>query len=418
QRKEFFKDEESRKAFSLEDFLKRLKVSQSKDTQIVEVNYQSKSPQEVKFVLDQLASIYLKYTINDQNFQSEQKLYFLDKQIPIIKQRILFLQKRLEAFRLKNDFIDPTNQGLVISEGWKALNNGKQENDAQLRDAIALYQGLKQQLGIGQSEAIALNALNESPRYMALLAKLREIDTKLAGESTRFTEESPTVRQLQEERQNLLPLIQQEAKVALNGLSVKPGELLADFVSPNTTRQSLTQQLLVAANQVQQLQARERSLNLSEQKIKIQVQNYARSAAGYAELAGQLEIESQGLASLLTARQALQIDAAKSFSPWRLVSDIRTPEKPQSQLLRNLLLASLAGFVAGGATGLLLESLDRNFHSSEDLAEHTGLTVLGTIPVLEKIDRVKKITNQKKLEQLFSKTPTGWMAFLESFSFL
>jgi len=122
QQKSFFKDEAQRQNFTIDNFLRQLKVSKGKDTQIVEISYQADSPEEVKFVLTRLASAYLKYTIQEKTRQSKQKLFFIDEQIPVIKQRILLLQKRLEQFRLKNDFIDPTNQGGVIAEGLKQLN--------------------------------------------------------------------------------------------------------------------------------------------------------------------------------------------------------------------------------------------------------------------------------------------------------
>ena len=419
QQKALFKSEDARKNFNLGAFLTSLTVNQGKDSQILEVSYQGKTPQEVKFALDQLAATYLKYTVEDQNRQSEQKIFFLDKQINLVKQRILLLQKQLEQFRLKNSFIDPQNQGGVIADNLKELNKARQANDAQLQEAVALYNNLRQQLGISEQQAIALNSLTESPRYMDLLAKLREIDAKLASESTRYTEDSPIIQQLKAERDNLLPLMRKEAKVALNGLPANSEQVMDGFVSPNSVRQALIPQLLGAANQVKQAQARQQALLLTEQQTQQQLQSFARSAGNYAQLANQLEFENQGLASLLTARQVLQIEAAKSFSPWRLVSTIKTPEKPESQLLRSLLLAILAGAVAGGATGLLLENLDRTIHSPDELAEKTGLTILGTIPLLPELARVKKLQKQQKsLAELWRKRPEGWMSFLEAYSFL
>ena len=268
----------------------------------------------MKFVLTRLASAYLKYTIQEKTRQSKQKLFFLDEQIPVIKQRILLLQKRLEQFRLKNDFIDPTNQGGVIAAGLTELNRAKQANNAELEDAIALYQNLGQQLGISQEEAVTLNALNESPRYRNLLDKLQQIDAQLANVSTRFTEDSPIVQQLRAERNNLLGLIEEAVKIALKKLPIKANQSADQFieglVEPNSIRQNLTAQLLTAINQVKRLQARQSAIALNEKEVRQQVQNFARTAGGYAELAGELEIENQSLASLLTARQLLQIETA------------------------------------------------------------------------------------------------------------
>ena len=422
QQKQFFKDEEQRQNFRIDDFLRQFKVSRGKDTQVVEISYQADSPEEVKFVLSRLASAYLKYTIQEKTRQSMQKLFFLDEQIPIIKQRILLLQKRLEQFRLKNDFIDPTNQGGVIADGLRELNKAKQTNKAELEDAIALYQNLGQQLGISQEEAVTLNALNESPRYRSLLAKLQEVDTKLANASTRFTEDSPIVQQLRAERNNLLLLIDQSVKIALKKLPIKAHQSADQFieglVEPNSIRQNLTAQLLVAINQVKRLQARQTAIALNEQEVRQQVQNFARSAGGYAELAGELEIENQSLASLLTARQLLQIETAKSFSPWELVSEIRMPEKPESQRARNILLSLLAGLVSAVAIGLILENLDNKLQTSEELAQLTETKILGTIPLLKSISYLKKSQNLKAFDKSLKRELESWVSFLESYAFL
>ena len=422
QQKQFFEDEEQRQTFTLKDFLRRLKVTKSKDTQIVEILYQANSPEEVKFVLTRLASTYLRHAINAKTRQSDQKLLFVDQQIPVIKQRILLLQKQLEQFRLKNDFIDPINQGGVIADGLKELNKAKQINNAELKDAIAFYQNLSKQLGISQQQAIILNALNESPRYGSLLTKLQEVDTKLATASTRFTEDSPIIQQLQTERQNLLLLIRQAVKNALKNLPINANQfsdqLVGQLVEPNSLRQNLTQQLLMAANQVKRLQARQTALNLNEQQLRQQVQDFAHSAGGYAELAGALEIENKSLASLLTARQVLQIESAKSFSPWELVSQIRMPEEPESRLARNILLSLLAGLLSAVAVAIILENLDNTFQSSEDLAPLTEAKILGTIPLLKCLSYLKKSKNLQAFDKLLNKESENWVSFLESYTFL
>jgi len=189
-------------------------------------------------------------------------------------------------------------------------------------------------------------------------------------------------------------------------------------VEPNSIRQNLTAQLLVAINQVKQLQARQSAIALNEQEVRQQVQNFARSAGGYGELAAELEIENQSLASLLTARQLLQIETAKSFSPWELVSEIRMPEKPESRRARNILLSLLAGLVSAAAIGLILENLDNKLQTSADLAQLTESKILGTIPLLGFLSQIKKSTNLQDFDKLLRKELESWVSFLESYAFL
>ncbi|MEB3310768.1 MAG: AAA family ATPase [Snowella sp.] len=411
--KDFFQSGNPEKEFDLEYLLEQLKINRAKETQVLEISFQDKDPNLVQFILEKLSKAYLNYTLEDQTNKSRQQLSFVDKQIPAIKQRLANLQKELQNFRLKSNFVEPQAQGRIISESLIELNRGKQENEAALNQAIALYSNLRQQLGINETQAIALNALTESSRYMGLLNQLREIDSKLAAASTQYTDESPIIQQLKAERDNLLPLIKQEASIALKGLPVDTEQFSQDFVSPNSIRSSLVQQLLAANNQLRQMQARQQSLTATEQQMRQEIQKFANSSGRYAELTGEIEIATQSLKSLMEARQLLEVEAARQFIPWKLISEIRTPEKPTSQLVRNLLLALLAGIVSGVAVGLLAESLDRSFHTPEELAEETGVAVLGTIPFQPQMPRF-----QNKKQKPFEQPPANWAGFLEAFSFL
>ncbi len=411
--KAYSQGDNPQKEFTLDHLSKQLKINRAKETQVLEISFQNKDPKLVRFVLERLSQAYLSYSLEEQKTKSRQQLSFVDKQIPPIKQRLASLQQEMQKFRLKTSFIDPQAQGQVISQSLIELNKGKQENEAALNQAIASYNTLRQQLGINANQAIALNALTESPRYMGLLNQLREIDSKLASASTRFTDENIIIQQLKAERENLLPLLRQEASIALKGLPVNADQFSRDFVSPNSIRSNLVQQLLAANNQLRQMQARQQSLTVTEQQMRQEIQKFANSAGRYAELTGEIEIASQSLKSLLEARQLLEVEAAKQFIPWKLISEIRTPEKPESQLMRSLLLALLAGIVSGVAVGLLAESLDRSVHTPEELTEETGIAVLGTIPFQPNLPRFQ---SQKAIqgEQL----PSNWTGFLEAFSFL
>ncbi len=378
----------------------------------MEVGFQDKDPKLVEFVLRALSNAYLAYTLEDQNIKSAQQLSFVDKQISAVKKQLADLQKQLQEFRLKTNFIDPQSQGTVISSSLVALNQSKQQNDAELNQSIALYNNLRKQLGIGEEQAIALSALTESPRYMGLLNQLREIDSKLAAASARYTDDNIIIQQLQTERENLLPLLSQETQIALKGLPIDSTQFQSKFVSPNSIRLNLTQQILVAANQVKGAKARQKSLVVTEQQMRQYIRDFANASGRYAELTGEIEIGTRSLTSLLSAKQLLEVESAKQFIPWRLVSEIRTPQRPYSQLLRNLLLSLLAGIVAGAVVGLLAESLDRSFHTPEEITEETGVSVLGTIPFQPGMTDFKT-----KAFKIFDQKKSDWTGFTEAFSF-
>jgi hypothetical protein len=235
----------------------------------------------------------------------------------------------------------------------------------------------------------------------------------LAAASARYTDDNIIIQQLQAERENLLPLLSQETQIALKGLPIDSTQFQSKFVSPNSIRLNLTQQILVAANQVKEAKARQQSLAITEQQMRQYIKDFANASGRYAELTGEIEIGTKSLTSLLSAKQLLEVESAKQFIPWRLVSEIRTPQRPYSQLFRNVLLSLLAGIVAGAAVGLLAESLDRSFHTPEEITEETGVSVLGTIPFQPGMTDFKT-----KAFKIFEQKKSDWTGFMEAFSFL
>ncbi|MBJ7899885.1 MAG: polysaccharide biosynthesis tyrosine autokinase [Cyanobacteria bacterium RI_101] len=414
-RKEFFQGSPAGQNFSENYILEGLRIGQIEGTNLLEVGYSSGDPKLVKFVLSRLAETYVSNALEDQAISTNQRLSFVDKQIPVIKQKIADLEEQLKNFRLKTGFINPQAQGEILSQSLIEANKNRQAVDAEVQQANVLYENLRKQLGVSQNEALTINALTESSRYMSLIGKLREIDAQLAAESVRYTEENFRIQQLKEERKNLLPLINEEARIALKDVP-KPDKPLTDiFVANNSRRAETSAQLIAAANARTQALARQKAVYASEAQARQAVQDFARSTGQYSTLTREMEIANQSLTALLSARQALEIEAARRFTPWRLVSKIEEPGTARSDVVQYLLTASLAGLAAGVAAALLAENLDRAFHDPDDITEKTGLPVLGMIPfmsTLPKLSRDRKtlITNDRQ-------TPIG-AVFLEAFSLL
>ena len=75
----------------------------------------------------------------------------------------------------------------------------------------ATYESLRSQLGGGQEQASS-TALDSNPRYQSLLNSLLELDTQIAEASTLYLEGSPDMDVLQEQRDNLLVLLDEQSE--------------------------------------------------------------------------------------------------------------------------------------------------------------------------------------------------------------
>ena len=106
---------ELKKDFNYGTLASKMTISQVNKGQILSVSYPDSEPQRVKFVLDQLAKAYLQYTLQEQRLKSQQKLGFITQQLPLIQERVTFLQQELLKLQQKNKGNYKLKKGSEIS---------------------------------------------------------------------------------------------------------------------------------------------------------------------------------------------------------------------------------------------------------------------------------------------------------------
>lgn len=336
-----------------------LTINRLGETKIIETRYKSGNPQEVKDVLDKLASTYLMYSREQRQTRLRQGAQFVEQQLQPLQNRVTQLQKAQQIFRQKYDFYEPTTQSTAISDRVKTLSDQRLAVDQKLAEARSNFANLQ-----GQQGQLAI--LKDAPLYNQLLKDLQELDAKIIAESSRFQEDSPTILGLRERRQKTLPLLQQEAQRAL-------GVRYADV-----------------ATQIKTLESQSQELTKVEQQLRQKIDELPTLTRQYNELQRQLQAATDSLNRFQATRETLQIQKAQTELRWELV---QPPTKPtsssSSNISRNLILGFVASSLLGVGAGLLLEKLDERYHSVDAVKDKVPLPLLATIP---NESRVKRLT--------------------------
>ncbi|MGP1371576.1 MAG: GumC family protein [Almyronema sp.] len=330
--------------------MEALTIVQLQDTKILEVRYRNPDAVQIETVLEKLAAAYLAYSLNERKTNLRQGIEFVNEQLPQLEQRVNQLQGQLQVFRQQYNFIDPGTQAQELSQQRVALLQERLTLDQELAAVRSQWQELQQTIG-------SISVLKDAPVYEQLVSRIRELEAKIAQETTRFTDENPAMAVLQEERQNLLPILQDEAQRVLE---IERAQI---------------------ANNIQTLESRSSRLSQSEAVLAQQMQQLPAIARQYADLERELHVATESLNRFLTTRETLQIEGAQAEIPWQVLDAPDLPEQPISpNIPRNLILGFAASLLLGLAAALLAEKLDTVFHSADELKEKTQLPVLGTIP--------------------------------------
>lgn len=172
-------------------------------TRIIQVTYEDADPGLVQQVLKVTSDRFLRYSLEERKTRFGEGIKFIDDQLPEAQQRVNSIQDQIQQLQQRYDLVAPTEQGGQLSESINTINTLQQETDRQLREQVALYNSLRNQVRLNPSEAIAASALSEDPTYSALQTQLVEVDGQIATESARFNEASPVLQSLQERRKIL-----------------------------------------------------------------------------------------------------------------------------------------------------------------------------------------------------------------------
>jgi capsular exopolysaccharide synthesis family protein len=369
-----------------------LKVSQLKDTKVLEISYQDAEPEKIKLVLDNLARHYLNYSSQERKTEINQGLDFVNAQLPVLQERVNSLQKQMQQFRQQYNFLDPDKEATRLSQQLTSIEQEYRVAQVALNEINSRYQALQQQVGLDPNQAIIATYLSESPGYQDLLKQLQEVEVELAKQSAVFAKDSPIIATLEEKRANLLPLLQNEAQRTLGEKLPQTVGNSPALVSRSALRVELTQQLVEAANTRQTLEIKVESLAQALEQQKASVKNLAVLSRRYTDLQRELEIATTSLGRFLEEQQKLQLKVAQQVMPWQLISPPEVEEDFVSpKPVRNLALGVIGGLLLGIGAAFLAERLDPVHHSADELKEDAKLPLLGAIPWQKDLGTIEKV---------------------------
>lgn len=365
--------------------LEDMTIERFEKTKILEVSYQDTEKEKIQFVLKQLAKDYLKYSLQERQTNLRQGIQFVDSQLPELQLRVNSLQKQLQQFRQQYNFIDPEVKGEQLSKQVDTIELQRLDTQKELAETRALYASFQAQSGEAladnpafyaatnsQERSDTAQALKEAPVYQKLVGQLRDIESQIGSDSTRFQEDSPNMVMLRNKRENLLPVLRSEAQRILGN------------------------KLVELSTKISGLEVRLAEITQAENQLNQSVEQLPTLARQYTDLQRELKVATESLNRFLEKRESLQIENAQNEIPWQIIAAPKVEKEQISpNITRNLVLGAIAGIMAGMAAALLAERLDNVFHTPEDLKDLTKLPLLGVIPFNKGLKQLAPLAQAK-----------------------
>jgi capsular exopolysaccharide synthesis family protein len=375
----------------LEELQKYLVISQIQEqkgnervnTSIFQVEYVDSDRTKSREVVKALRDVYQEYNREQQKVRLAKGLSFINDQLPQAQAKVDQAEAALEKFRRSQDLIDPELQAKSLVDSLSSLQKEQQTNRAALASLQTQYAALQGQLNRDPRQATIAARLSQSSRYQSLLNEIQKAELELSKELLRFTNKTPFVQSLQERRQQLQALLQQEVRRVLGSdAAAVDGD---QFVSAGQLGQNdlkFVNDLVEAQVGFLAAQAREQTLAVTEARLRNELKRFPTLLAEFNRLQPNVKINRDTLEQLLKARQELSLEIARGGLEWQVIEEPKLGKRVGPSWPKNLLAGGALGLMLGCLAAFLRDSQDDSVRSSEDLAKQTPLPLLGMVPEL------------------------------------
>ena len=333
-------------------FVGRLTVDPIRNTNLVDISYQSADKAITSKVLDVIANEYLYLLIDRRNESFSLVRNWLNDQLNAMAEKVQETQKKLFKFGQKTD---------IYMVGEKA---GNQDNVI-----VQKFVDLSSLLTKAQSEKMAKKA-----QYQQI---------KEQGPNASLIVNNPLIAALRQE------IVLQQSKVSALGKVYLPGhpEMQAETAKLAELRARLDAEVKRLQESVKaDFEAADRTENLLQESFtdqKQQMANLQDNLSNYQILKRDAQTNEQLYQALLSRVKEVNISSTMVSSNVSVIDPAPMPTSPyKPKKLQNLALTVLLGLVLGVALALLVETLDDTIKSTEHLEKTCNLPLLGTLPSL------------------------------------
>lgn len=353
-----FNDEELNRALYL--FASNLTIERPKDSNVIDIIYESEDKAQTARVVNELVEAYMDYRF--QLFSESGDYQFLNKQITLAEEKLNGLEQRLSQFKQAQEITSPDAQRNIllskIADYEKALTTVRTKRIS--KETLLII--VKEQMASGADVNIPVTETSDSPSREKYITKLRgellDLELQRSKLLQKYTPEYEEVVNLGKAIASIRVHIENEIKQIVE--------------SENTA--------------IRALNAEEQVLTGTIRNLNGQIKHLAKKEYELNQLSRGISDNREVYSMLMKQREEARISQAKLERGVKIkvISPALTPTKPFSpQKKRNLFLGVIVGLITAFGLALLLEHFEVSPRKSEEVKQTSDLPVWGAISTIK-----------------------------------
>jgi capsular exopolysaccharide synthesis family protein len=336
--------------------LKGVSVKRVGLTYVININYESQSPQKAAIIANKWSELYLLEQLEAKFEATQQAGKWLNTRLQELRGQVIADEAAVQQYRIANNLLSTSGTTLTEQE-ISAYNQNLAQSRAQVAEDQARLNTARQQLARGSTGEDVGEALS-SPVVQKLREQRAEISAKVADLQGRYGDRHPEMLKAKRELQDIDAQIQAEIQRIISNLEAKV--------------------------QVSQQRAGAVAGSLGGAKGTLAANN--RATVRLNELERTAEATRTLYESYLNRYKETSSQQGMEQSDARIVSKAKIPLKPSSpKVPLNLALGLMLALGAGAGAVVLAEMLDSGLATAEDVERRLETSYLGAVPLLASV---------------------------------
>ena len=366
-------------------FLSNLTVEPLRETDILQISYDSPNPEEAAKVVNELMAVYRKNNIVVNRSEATAEREFIEKQLPKTEKTLQEQEEKLRQFKEENNVIALSQEASSTVSILSSLDQQIIQAQASLDDAKTRIEQLTQKLGLPPEQAMVASSLSDSEAVQNVLTKYQELEQELASKRARYQPNHPIIQNLEENQEALASLLEQRVNQVLQE-ELPAEEISGDFnLQLSNLKIDLVQELVNAQVNYAAQQSKIEGLREEQQQYQNRKATLPQLEQRQRQLKRELEASQSTFEALLQRLQEVRIAENQTQANARVVEQAKIPNNPISpKIALNLALGGILGAMLGVATALMIDARDRTLKTVQEIKDKLGYTLLGSIPLFGK----------------------------------
>ena len=349
-----------------EDVVKRITTQPIKDTEILKIKVQAKSPEEAQLVANTLV-----LSFNDRLIflaRSEQTAVkeFIGQRVKETRLELDKAESMLEEYKRNEKVLAPSEETKAILDRMTKVKQMNADNAVNIAMAQARYNAAERLLSAEKPGFVA-----DSPLIQQYKGKLADMEVELVGLSQNYGESHPRIQALKASIEETRQKLNNEAARVIN----------VEAPSINPIHQGLLQSRIQAEADMEASRAQQDALGQIMGQSEQEIMNLPAKEQGIARLMRDASVAQEIYVMLAKRYEEAKISEFMQPTNLQVIDVAIAPEQPIApQKTRNLLIGALLGLLVGVGASLLLEYSNHTIYNAEEAKQWLNLPVLGTVP--------------------------------------